>query len=251
VSDPAGLLADSVAREKGGRFVVENYGESALARRFGVTRYPVVFVNDVLVATPKDFGFYGKGEGPDESRYAPIRAAASQERFRKDLARVVDLVVAGRREDAAAAVRRQEGGEPSSFPAVEIRDLDGRPVSRPDLAGRPVLVEFWATWCPPCRGTLAWLGDLKRRHGDRLCVLALALESDEADVRRIAGQNGAPLRWAMGSPELARAFGDVGALPTLLLFDGDGRPAGSFLGAPPGLHDEVEAALRPLLDGAR
>jgi hypothetical protein len=108
VSDPAGLLAHAVAREKGGRFVVENYGDSALAKRFGVTRYPVIFVNDVLVATPKDFGFYGKGEGPDESRYAPIKAAAGQERFREDLHRVVDLVLAGRTDTAAAAVRREE-----------------------------------------------------------------------------------------------------------------------------------------------
>ena len=41
------------------RFVVENYGESELAKRFGVTRYPAIFVDDVLVATPSDFGFYG------------------------------------------------------------------------------------------------------------------------------------------------------------------------------------------------
>ena len=46
------------------RFVVENYGDSELAKRFGVTRYPAIFVDDILVAMPKDFGFYGKAEGP-------------------------------------------------------------------------------------------------------------------------------------------------------------------------------------------
>ena len=229
--------------------MVENYGDSALAKRFGVTRYPVIFVDDVLVATPKDFGFYGKGEGQGEGRYAPIKAAAGQERFRQDLTRVVDLLRAGRRDDAAAAVRRDRATtEGPVLPAFSLADLEGRPVARDDLAGRPVLVEFWATWCPPCRGTLGWLGDLKRRHGDRLAVLALAIESDEADVRRVAGQVHAPLRWAMGSPELVRAFGDVSAMPTLLLFDGTGRLRGSFLGAPPGLHAEVEAAVEPLLE---
>jgi thiol-disulfide isomerase/thioredoxin len=227
--------------------VVENYGASALARRLGVTRYPVIFVNDVLVATPKDFGFYGKGEGQGEGRYAPIKSASSQERFRKDLSRVIELLLAGRRDDAAAAVPRPEAAEVAAFPAVALTDLEGRPVTREQLAGRPVLVEFWATWCPPCRGTLGWLGDLRRRHGDRLAVLAIALESDEADVRRVASQNGAPLRWAMGTPDLARAFGDVSAMPTLLLFDAQGRSAGSFLGAPPGLHAEVEGKLEPLL----
>jgi thiol-disulfide isomerase/thioredoxin len=205
-------------------------------------------VNDVLVATPKDFGFYGKGEGPDESRYAPIKEASGQERFRQDLARAVDLVLSGRPEAAAGAARREEPRDAPPLPALSLTDLSGRPVAREDVAGRPVLVEFWATWCPPCRGTLGWLGELKRRHGDRLAVLAIALESDEADVRRVAGENGAPLRWAMGSPELARAFGDVAAMPTLLLFDASGRQKASFLGAPPSLHADVDAALAPLLE---
>ena len=208
-------------------------------------------MNDVLVATPKDFGFYGKGEGEGEGRYAPIKAAAGQERLRKDLTRVVELLLAGRRDDATAAVRREEAPVIPSLPAVALTDLSGRPVAREELAGRPVLVEFWATWCPPCRGTLGWLGELKRRHGDRLAVLAVAIESDEADVRRVASQAGAPLRWVLGSPEVARAFGDVSAMPTLLLFDRAGRQEGSFLGAPPGLHAEVEAALEPLLDHDR
>jgi thiol-disulfide isomerase/thioredoxin len=205
-------------------------------------------VDDVLVATPKDFGFYGTAEGPGEGRYAPIRAAAGQERFRQDLARVVDLVLAGRRDEAAAAVSREESpAEASTLPAFTLTDLEGRPVLREDLAGRPVLVELWATWCPPCRGTLGWLGELKQRHGDRLAVLAVAIESDEAEVRKVVSGIGAPLRWAMGSPELARAFGDVSAVPTLLLFDGEGRRKAVFLGAPSDLHAEVEKALEPLL----
>jgi thiol-disulfide isomerase/thioredoxin len=208
----------------------------------------VIFVDDVLVATPKDFGFYGKGEGQGEGRYAPIKSASTQERFRKDLARVIELLVEGRRADAVAAAGREDAaGGIAAFPAVALTDLAGRPVSRQDLAGRPVLVEFWATWCPPCRGTLGWLGELQRRHGDRLVVLAVALESDEADVRRVASQAGAPLRWVLGAPDVARAFGDVSAMPTLLLFDEQGRGAGSFLGAPPGLHAEVEGKLGPLL----
>jgi cytochrome c biogenesis protein CcmG, thiol:disulfide interchange protein DsbE len=229
------------------RFVEENYGESALAKRFGVTRYPVLFVDDVLVAKPKDFGFYGRGEGKDEGRYTPLRSAASHDRLRADLSRVIELLLAGRRDAAAAAVQRPEVAEIAALPEFTLADLEGRPVSREDLAGRAVLVEFWATWCPPCRGTLGWLGDLRRRHGDRLVVLAPALESDEADVRRVAAGIDAPLRWAMGSPDLARAFGDVSAMPTLLLFDGQGKRVASFYGAPPGLHDEVEATLEPLL----
>ena len=227
--------------------MVENYGASELAKRFGVTRYPVIFVDDVLVAKPKDFGFFGKGEGPDEGRYTPLQSAKSHELFRADLSRVIDLLSAGRHDDAAAAALRPEVPEIAALPAFKLTDLEGRPVAREDLAGRPVLVEFWATWCPPCRGTLGWLGELRRRHGDRLAILAIALESDEADVRRVASGVGAPLRWVMGTPDVARAFGDVSAMPTLLVFDARGRRVASFYGAPPGLHGEVEAALQPLL----
>ena len=52
----------------------------------------------------------------------------------------------------------------------------------------------------------------------------------------------------MGTPELVRAFGDVSAVPTLLVFDREGRSAGAFYGAPPGLHAEAEAKLAHLLE---
>jgi thiol-disulfide isomerase/thioredoxin len=243
------LLAQSAVAGFGGRarFVSENYGDSKLAKRFGVTRYPAIFVDDVLVATPRDFGFYGKGEGSGAGRYAPLKSAASHERFRADLSRMIGLILAGRKDDARAAASPSQAAEIPALPALALTDIDGRKVSREDLAGRVVLVEFWATWCPPCRGTLAWLGELKKRYGDRLVVVALALESEEAGVRKLAADMNLPLTWAMGSPELARAFGDVSAVPTLFLFDREGRTASVLYGAPPTLHADAQARLASLL----
>jgi thiol-disulfide isomerase/thioredoxin len=243
------LLARSVAEGYGGkvRFVSENYGDSPLAKKFGVTRYPAIFVEDVLVATPNDFGFYGKGEGQEGGRYAPLKSAAAHERFRADLRRMVDLVLAGRKDAARREAAPAKDAAPAAFPDIALTDLEGRPLSRADLAGRVVLVEFWATWCPPCRSTLAWLGDLRRRHGDRLAVLTLAVESPEADVKGLAAKLGLPLIWAVGTPERVRAFGDVSAVPTLLLYDAHGKGAGAFYGAPQGLHAKVEAALAAVL----
>jgi thiol-disulfide isomerase/thioredoxin len=242
------LLAQSVVREFGGeaRFVSEYYGISELAKGFGVTRYPAIFVNDVLVATPKDFGFYGNGEGAGDGRYTPLKSAAAHERFRADLSRSIRLLLEGREDVARASAPNPTGGEIAAFPDVALVDLDGRPIARRDLEGRAVLVEFWATWCPPCRGTLGWLGDLQKRHGDQLAVIAIAIESDEAAVRKVAAAARLPIRWAMGSPEIARAFGDVTAVPTLLLFDGAGRTASVYYGAPPDLHARAEAKLKQL-----
>jgi thiol-disulfide isomerase/thioredoxin len=239
-----------VVAESGGaaRFVVENYGDSALAKRFGVTRYPAIFVDDVLVATPKDFGFFGKGEGKPEGRYAPLKSAASHERFRADLARMLKLILAGDRQSARAQATAAEWDPVPALPAFTLVDLGGRSVTPADLAGKVVLVEFWATWCPPCRGTLAWLGQLQKQHANDVVVLAAAIESEEADVRRIRDELGLPLRFAIGTPEMARAFGDLSAVPTLFVFDRQGRTRGAFYGAPPSLHAEAEKALGAALD---
>jgi thiol-disulfide isomerase/thioredoxin len=238
-----------VTQELGGqaRFVVENYGESELAERFGVTRYPAIFVDDVLVATPKDFGFYGKGEGAENGRYAPLKSAASHDRFRADLGRMIRLILAGKKEAARAEASPADGDDIAEMPAFSLTDLDGKPVTRQSLAGRVVLVEFWATWCPPCRGTLKWLGELKKRHGDSIVVLAIAVESDESAVRDQVARLSLPLTWAMGTPDLARQFGDLSAVPTLFMFDDKGRTSAVHFGSPPGLHAEAEAQLAALL----
>jgi cytochrome c biogenesis protein CcmG/thiol:disulfide interchange protein DsbE len=238
-----------VVKEFGGkaRFVSENYGDSRLAKRFGVTRYPAIFVDDVLVATPKDFGFYGKGEGAGDGRYTPFPGAAGEERFRADLSRIITLVLAGRKEAARAQVAPARETEVAALPAVTITGLDGRRLVRADLLGRVVVVELWATWCVPCRTTMDWLGELKRAHGDRLQVVTVAVQSDEGDVRKLAARPELPFVWAMGTPELVRALGDVTAVPTLLIFDREGRTAATFFGAPPGLHAAAAAKLAALL----
>ena len=244
-----------MVEEFGGRaqFVIENYGASPLAERFGVRRYPALFVNDVLVATPKDFGFYGRGEGAGEGRYTPLRSAATHQRIRDDLQRMITLALAGSKftPPTAASGRSATSSGPERLPGFSIRDLSGAPLAAADLEGRVVLVEFWATWCPPCRGTLKWLGDLRKRHGDRLAVLTIAVESDSADVKKLSDSLALPFTWALGTPELAREFGDISAVPTLFLFDRRGQAAGSFFGAPPTLHSEAEAAIQAALDPGR
>jgi thiol-disulfide isomerase/thioredoxin len=222
--------------------MAENYGDSELAKRHGLTHYPAIFVDDVLVATPADFGFYGKGEGSGKGRYTPLRSAASHERFRADLDRMIRLILAGRSEEARASAAPAADVAVTALLDVAFTDLDGRRLARADLAGRAVVVEMWATWCPPCRSTLGWLANLKARHGDRL-----AIDSDAADVRKIRDGLGAAFVWTMADGDVVRALGDVTSVPTLFLFGPDGKTGGVFYGAPPTLHADAEAALGRLL----
>jgi thiol-disulfide isomerase/thioredoxin len=160
---------------------------------------------------------------------------------------MIDLILAGKKEAARAQASPARTDASQGLPAVTISDLDGKSLSRSDLAGRVVLVEMWATWCPPCRSTLGWLGDLKRHYGDRLAVVTLAVQSEEPNVRKLAGELNLPFFWAMGTPELVRAFGDVSAVPTLPLFDREGKGAATFYGAPPTLHSEAESRIEKLI----
>jgi thiol-disulfide isomerase/thioredoxin len=243
------LLAQEVAAKYPGRvtFVSENLGASPLAERFGVKGYPAVFLEDVLIASPREFGYFGEVDG--SGRYAPWKNADNQARFKDDLTRMVDLMLAGRKTDARreSAVAGAAAAGISSIPAFRLSDLSGQTITAADLADRVVLVEFWATWCPPCRSTLDWLGRLKRAHGDRLTIVALAVESPETDVRSVATSLDPDLRWAIADADTARAFGDITAVPTLFLFDRQGRTAGVSYGAPPDLHEQVERKLGALL----
>ena len=201
-----------------------------------MTRYPAIFVDDVLVATPNDFGFYGRGEKEEGGRYAPLKSAAAHQRFRADLTRMINLVLAGRTDAARAQAAPAKSGEIAAFPAVTLQTLDGKRVTRAELVGKVVLVEFWATWCPPCRGTLGWLGEVKKRYGDRITVLAIAVESQEPDVRKLTKSLDLPLVWAMGSPEVARSFGDNSPVPTHFMFFTNGPTPRPVNGAPPQQH---------------
>ena len=104
------MLIKEVAAEFGNRVkvVTEEYGNSETAQRFGVRRYPVVFVDDVLVARPKDFGFKG-AEDVGTGRYVPWREPQNQARFRDDLRRWVRKRLQGQQVEGYSAARAVHG----------------------------------------------------------------------------------------------------------------------------------------------
>ena len=243
------MLARDVAKEFDGKVkvVVEEYGNSPMATRFGVRRYPVIFVDDVLVARPKDFGF-GGDEDVSGGLYVPWLDPVNQRKFKDDLRRTVIRRMAGEHvgglnvEDVGSDAEPSEGA--AEMPSLPLRDISGAPIDRSRLTTRPVVVEMWATWCPPCRSTMAWLPSLQKKYGDRATILAIAVDSKLEDVTKMAGSFKPNYPIVMGTPEVIKAFGAVAAVPKLIVYDAHGRRAKVLYGAPPDLHQQIEAAVK-------
>lgn len=238
------MLIKEVAGEFGGKVkvVTEEYGNSPTATRFGVRRYPVVFVDDVLVARPKDFGFAGS-EDVGAGRYVPWREPQNQARFKDDLRRFVNKRLKGEAVagfDTADVTGAADDG-PAVLPALPATDFTGTAI--PDVKGRVVLVEMWATWCPPCLATMKWMNELQKGHGDRMTIVAVAVDSKDEDVRKVIADLKPSYHVVVGSPELLKALGSVAAVPKLFIFDGTGKRAEVMYGAAPNLHQRIQAAV--------
>jgi thiol-disulfide isomerase/thioredoxin len=113
---------------------------------------------------------------------------------------------------------------PEMAPPLQARDILGKPVSKADWGGKVVLVNFWATWCPPCREEIPELIELKKQYGDRLQIVGISEDEDPpAKVLKFAQQKGMSYPIIMATPELIAAYGGVPALPTSFLIDTQGR----------------------------
>jgi thiol-disulfide isomerase/thioredoxin len=226
------------------RFVEENFGESELAERFGVEQYPAIFVDEALIANPWDFVDW---PGTPKGRYVPWLEAENREKFVRDLEIFVQRRLSGESIESVDLPAGESRLPVSELPDFEAMTLSGATISRESLLGRTVLVEFWATWCPPCRSTLAFLGEMERSAPERLAVVGIAVSSEEDQVRSMLREiQGAPSDSLMGRDELVAKFGPVLAVPTLMVFRPDGKLAEVFYGAPPDLHDRVKRLVEGL-----
>ena len=237
-------MQDVVGKYEGRvRFVSENWGTSQLARRYGVERYPVVFVNDVLFAQPNDFGWFGA-----KGKYTPWRETANHERFKSDLSKMIEIALSDPKGKLSIqAVSAINESEIVALPGLEIQDINGQRLAFSDLSGKVVVVEFWATWCPPCRTTLGWLGKIKKEYGDNLAIIAIAVESPDDEVRKLTTTVNVPARFVLGSESTVGAFGSLSGVPKMFVFDKAGKTAAIFYGAPDDLHPKVLRTLTALM----
>jgi thiol-disulfide isomerase/thioredoxin len=247
------LLIKDVASEFGDRvkIVTEDYGNSPAAEKWGVRRYPVVFVDDVLVARPKDFGFKGEDD-KSAGLYVPWQQPGNQQRFKADLKRMVEMRLRGEHvagldvSDVRTEVKLTADG-PVDLPAIAVDAVTGGRLDTASLRGKVVVVEMWATWCPPCLSTMTWLNTLQTKYGDRVAVIAIAVDSPADAVQKLAADLKPNYRIVQGTPEVIAQFGEIAAVPKLFVFDRELKRAQTFYGAPADLHERIATAVSTLL----
>jgi thiol-disulfide isomerase/thioredoxin len=136
----------------------------------------------------------------------------------------------------------------------EVVTLDGANVPLRDLlgSGRPLVVEYWATWCPPCRRTLPHLVALERRHGDGLAIVGLTVEDPRKDVQKVRDYveaRGVNFPVAFAPSELFQFMNsrpDV-AVPKLFVFDSEGRTVTYIPRYSPLTGRKLESAVKQAL----
>jgi len=161
--------------------------------------------------------------------------------------------LAGCNQHAASPVQPKEaviaaGEIGSRLPDFSVKDLQGREISSADLRGKVVLIDFWATWCQPCKQEMPGYQKLVDRYGDRgFAVVGFKFDTmmDMEDPVLFAKRIGVRYPLAVAADDLKQKFGGIEGLPTTMLYDRQGILRKKVIGFE--YTNVFESELKPLL----
>jgi len=135
---------------------------------------------------------------------------------------------------------------PDPAPAFDLPGLDGKAVKLADYRGKVMVLNFWATWCGPCRAEVPDLVELQKRYPEQLQVIGLVVDDDDQDaIKKFAAKYGVNYPLAIADDDVRLQYGGIPALPTSFILDAEGRVVQKH----EGLRDPVlyEVEIRSLL----
>jgi thiol-disulfide isomerase/thioredoxin len=128
----------------------------------------------------------------------------------------------------------------------KLQDLNGKIVKLSDYKGKPVLLDFWATWCPPCRASIPGIEKLYKKYsGKGLVVLSISLDEGDWDsVKSFSAEHGITYPVLKGSEDVSSQF-QVRTIPMLVIINKEGKIVKRYLGY--GDDDELEKDIKTVL----
>jgi cytochrome c biogenesis protein CcmG/thiol:disulfide interchange protein DsbE len=135
---------------------------------------------------------------------------------------------------------------PDAAPEFKLDGLDGKPLTLAGSRGKVILLNFWATWCGPCRMEIPDLIVLQQKYRDQLQIIGLTVDDDDAAmIKQVVAKTRINYPVAMTPPEVRMQYGGIAALPTSFVLDKQGRVVQKH----EGLRDPVlyETEIRALL----
>ncbi len=117
-------------------------------------------------------------------------------------------------------------------PDFALKDADGRTVRLSDYRGKVVLLNFWATWCGPCKIEIPWFIEFEQTHKDKgFAVVGVSMDEEGWDVvRPFVAAMRVNYRTVIGTDMVAQQYGGVDALPTTFVIDREGKIAATHVG---------------------
>src|SRR5215470_16867328 len=111
-------------------------------------------------------------------------------------------------------------------PDFELKTLDGKTVKLSDFRGKGVLLNFWATWCGPCKIEMPWFVELQKEYGPQgLEIVGIAMDDEGSNetIAKFIKQMGVNYTILVGKDSVGESYGGVGVLPTTFFIDRDGK----------------------------
>jgi peroxiredoxin len=136
-------------------------------------------------------------------------------------------------------------------PEFSLKDIDGRPVRLSDFRGKVVLLNFWATWCGPCKVEIPWFIEFEQKYKDRgFAVIGVSMDEEGwSVVKPYLAERRINYRVVVGTEKVGQAYGGVESLPTTFVIDKDGRIVSTHVGLVS--KSEYENEIVQLLGGSR
>lgn len=137
---------------------------------------------------------------------------------------------------------------PMTAPSFSVKSLDGRTIRLADLRNKPLVLDFWATWCGPCRMSMPHLDAMQTRYAKQgLTVVGLSVdEAGPAPVKRYAQKSGLRFTLAMANDDMLESYGPIRSIPTTFFINRKGEIVRRVVGYVDG--ETMEGYVREILE---